>query len=94
MAISSDAVRRNSVVLLAYASELRQNATDARQQSAECRKMAQKARILADVRRARAKDARKRQDARSWQPSVSPCPRDPIVLAIGRGGTHPLLQTA
>jgi hypothetical protein len=40
MAISSDAVRRNFVVLLAYAKELK--ATDTSQRSAECREMAQK----------------------------------------------------
>ena len=64
MVISFDAARRNSVVLLAYAKELRKNATDSRQRSAKCREMAQKARILADASQIRAKDARKRQDAR------------------------------
>jgi hypothetical protein len=61
---SSDALHRDSDVLLAYSKGLRQNATDARQRSAECREIVQKARTLADACRVRAKDARKDQGAR------------------------------
>jgi hypothetical protein len=61
---SPELLRRYSLLLLAHAQELRQEAAAARERSAKCKALAEEAAVVAQTARAMADAMRKRQRKR------------------------------